>query len=72
MRAVRAIVQAEAVPVHRRLKIALVDDVDLDLRALRHPNRGAGDRAVVGQHSHRRIADALGHRRDLQVERGAV
>ena len=34
VRAVGAVVQAQAVPVHRRLQVALVDDVDLDLRAL--------------------------------------
>ena len=68
VRAVRAVVQAQAVPVHRRLEIALVDDVDLDLRALRHAQRRAGDRAVVGQHAHVRVADALGDRRDPQLE----
>ena len=71
VRAVGAVVEAQAMPVHRRLEIALVDDVDLDLRALRHAQRRARDRAVVGQHAHVRVADALGDRRDPQLERPA-
>ena len=47
-------------------------DVDEDLRALRDPQRRAGDRAVVGEHPHGGVADALGHRRDPQREAVAV
>ena len=36
------------------------------------PQRRAGDGAVVGEHPHRRVADALGHRRDAQREPVAV
>jgi hypothetical protein len=70
--AVVAVLQPQPVPVHGRLQVTLVDDVDLDLRSLRHPQRGARDRAVVGQHPHRRVAQLLGDRRDLQIERVAV
>ena len=41
-----------------------------ELGPLRHPQRRAGDGAVVGEHPHRRVADALGHRRDAQRECG--
>ena len=59
VRAVGAVVEAQAVPVHRRLEIALVDDVDLDLRALRHAQGRSWHRAVVGEHAHLGVADAL-------------
>ena len=54
--------------MNRPLQVALVDDVDHDLRALLHPEGRPGDRAVVGQHAHAGVADALGHRRDVKVE----
>ena len=37
-----------------------------------NPQRRAGDGAVVGEHPHGRVADALGHRRDAQREPVAV
>ncbi len=66
MGAIGAVVQAQAMPVHRLLQVALVDDVDLDLRALADLQRRPGNRAVVGQHPHRGVAEPLAHRRDPQ------
>ena len=72
MGSVVAVLEPQPVPVDGGLHVALVLDVDDDLRALLHLERGAGDRAVVGQHPHRRVAKPLGHRRDPQVELIAV
>ena len=72
VRAVEAVLQAQPVPVDGRLHVALVLDVDQQLRPLGNPQRRAGDGAVVGEHPHRRVADALGHRRDAQREAVAV
>ena len=68
VRAVGAVVQAQAVPVHRLLQVAVVDDVDLDLRALADLQRRPGNRAVVGQHPHGGVAEPLAHRRDPQLK----
>ena len=62
--AVVAVLEPQTVPVHRRLEVALVDDVDDELRALADAERRAGYRSVVGDHAHGVAADALGHRRD--------
>jgi hypothetical protein len=58
--------------VHGRFEIALVGDVDGDRRVLRHLERRSGHRAVVGEHPHRRIADPLLDRDDLELVRVAV
>jgi hypothetical protein len=58
--------------VDRRLRIALVLDVDDDLRTFPHLQGRSWDRTVVGQHPHGRVAEPLGHRRDAQVEVVAV
>ncbi len=58
--------------MHGRLQIALVADVDDELRPFAHAERRAGDGAVVGEHADSRAADALRHRRDPQLERVAV
>ena len=50
----------------------MVRHVDGDRRALRDLERRAGDRAVVGQHPHRRVADPLLDRHDLELELVAV
>jgi hypothetical protein len=71
-RPVVAVLQSQAVPVHRGLDVALVDDVDGELGALSDPERGSWDRAVVGEHADRRVAEPLRHRRDAQVEPCAV
>jgi hypothetical protein len=71
VRAVVAVLEPQAVPVHGRLEIAAVDDVDLDLRALPHLERGSRDGSVVREHAHRRLVDPLAHRRDLERERVA-
>ena len=54
------------------LHVALVLDVDDDLRALLDFENRPGDRAVVGQHPHDAVADALGHGPDAEVELIAV
>ena len=68
VRSVVAVLEPQPVPVDRRFRVALVLDVDDDLGALAHLERRTGDRAVVGEHPHRGVADPLGDRRDLQVE----
>ena len=68
VRAVEAVLQTQPVPVDGRLHVALVLDVDKQLRPLGNPQGRAGDGAVVGEHPDRRVADALGHRRDAQRE----
>jgi hypothetical protein len=68
MRAVEAVLTPQPVPVHGRLHVALVLDVDEDLGALCDPERRAGDGAIVGEHPHGHMADALGDRGDGQRE----
>jgi hypothetical protein len=60
------------VPVHRRLQIGFVGDVDHDLRALTHTQGGAWDGTVVGKHPQGRIAELLRHRSDPQLKDIAV
>ena len=72
VRAVVAVLQAQAVPVDGRFEVALVDDVHDELRALGHAQRRPGDGAVVGDHPHGVVADPLGDRRDPELERVAV
>ena len=62
----------EAVPVHGCLQIAAVRDVDGHGRALRELQRRSGNRSVVGEHAHRRVADSLRNGGDLEVEGVAV
>ena len=61
VRAVVAVVEPQAVPVDRGLHVALVFDLDGDLRAFGDPQHRAGNRAVVGEHPHDVIADPLGN-----------
>ena len=72
VRAVVAVLQTQPVPVHGRLQVALVDDVHDELRAFAHAQRRAGDRPVVGDHSHGVVADALRDGRDPELEGVAV
>ena len=72
VRSVVAVLEPQAVPVHGRVEVAVVGHVDGDRRALRDPQRRAGDRAVVGEHPHRRVADPLLDRHDLELELVAV
>jgi hypothetical protein len=58
--------------VDGRLHVALVLDVDDDLRALLHLEDRPRDRVVVGQHPHGVLADALGDRPDPEAELVAV
>jgi hypothetical protein len=55
-------------PVHGLLQVAVVDDIDLDLRALADLQRRPGDGAVVSQHPHGGVAELLAHGRDPQLE----
>ena len=70
--AVVAVLDPHAVPVHGRLQVTLVHHIDDDLRPLPHSQRRAGDRTVVGEHPHSRIAEPLRHRSDPQLEHIAV
>ncbi len=67
-----AVVEPQPVPVHRRLQIGFVGDVDDDLRALAYTQGGAWYGTVVGKHPHGRIAELLRHRTDPQLEDIAV
>jgi hypothetical protein len=68
MRAVVAVIQPEPVPVNGRRVVALVFDVDHDLRALLDLEDRTRDRVVVGQHSHLGPGEVLDHRRYSQIE----
>src|SRR6266704_5417018 len=59
--AIEAVLQAQAVPMHRGFQIRLVGKMDGHFAALRHLQGGPGDRAVVGQHLDGELADALAH-----------
>ena len=72
VRAVESVFKPEAVPVHGCLQIAAVRDVDGHGRALRELQRRSGNRSVVGEHAHRRVADSLRNGGDLEVEGVAV
>ena len=79
VRAVVAVVQPQPVPVHRRLQVALVVDVDDDLRALRAPaasGRGSSRCRRASAPSRRRCAWSparcaarSGHRRPARPPR---
>jgi hypothetical protein len=60
------------VPVHSRVDVAPVGDVDGDRGALRDLQRRAGNGAVVGEHPHSCVADLLLDRDDLEPELVAV
>ena len=68
VRSVVAVLEPQPVPVHRGLHVALVLHVHDDLGAFPDLQRGPGDRSVVGQHPHRRVAEPVGHRGDPQIE----
>jgi hypothetical protein len=70
VRAVVAVVQPQPMPVNRGLQVALVLYVDDDLRAFGDAQRRTRDGAVVGEHSHGGVTDALGHRRETQTRSG--
>ena len=72
VRAVEAVLEAQAVPVHRRLEVAAVGDVDGDRRALRHLQGRSGNRAVVGEHAYGGVTDLLLDGEDLEPELLAV
>jgi hypothetical protein len=72
MGAVVAVLKSEAMPMHGRVHIALVEDVDLDLRPLRQFENRPGYRAVVGEHPHQAVADLLDHWRDAKFDAVAI
>jgi hypothetical protein len=72
MRAVIAVIQPQPMPVHSRRVVALVLDVDDDLRTLLDLEHGPRDRAVVGQHPHLSSGQLLDHWGNAQVELVAI
>ena len=68
VRAVEAVLEPEAVPVHGRVDVAVVRHMDGDRRALRNLQRRAGHGAVVGEHSHGVVAHSFPYGGDLEVE----
>jgi hypothetical protein len=63
-----AVLQPQPMPMHSRVQVTVVGDVDDELAALADLEGGAGDGAVVAQHPHPGLAEALGHRPDPQIE----
>ena len=72
VRSVESVLEPKAVPVHGRLEVSVVRDVDSRRRPLRELQRRTRDRPVVGQHPHGRVADDLAHRGDLEADLVAV
>ena len=68
MGSVVLVLEPKAVPVDRRLQIALVLGMDDDLRAFLHLQGRTGDGAVVGQHSHPAAGKVFDDRGDAEVE----
>ena len=62
------VLQAQPMPVHGRVQITLVGDVDDHLGPLLHLQRRARDGAVVAQHPHGGLAQRFRHWADPQVE----
>jgi hypothetical protein len=58
--------------VHRRVHVALIDNVDNELRALPNPEYRTRDRPVIREHSYGRAADPFLHRRDPEIELRAI
>ena len=55
-------------PVHGRLQVAFVRDVDHDLGSFRDFQRRPRDRPVVGEHPHGVASELLGHGSDAQID----
>ena len=72
VRAVVTVLEPQSVPVHGRIDVAAVRDVDGDRRVLGHFQRRAGDGAVVGKHAHDVVPDLLPDWCDLEIELVAV
>ena len=72
VRAVVAVFEPQPVPVHRRLQVAVVHDVDDELASPRGRAASGRDRAVVGEHPHRRVAEPLRNRRDAELQFAVV
>ena len=72
VRAVVAVFEPQSVPVHGRIDVAAVRDVDGDRRVLGHFQRRARDRAVIGKHAHGGVPDLLPDWCDLEIELVAV
>ena len=72
VRSVVAVLEPQPVPMDGRLQIAVVDDLDRDLRSLADAQRRTGDGAVVGEHAHSRVGELLRDGRDPQLDRVVV
>ena len=70
--AVVTIVQSQAVPVHRPFHIAIVTNIDNDLRALLDSQSRARNGTVVGEHPNFRAANVRGDGCNPEVESLAV
>src|SRR3954465_6349834 len=55
-------------PMHGRVEVAAVLDLDLNLRAFRYAHRRTRNRSVVAKHPHDVLADLLRNRLDAQCE----
>ena len=66
--AVIAVLEPQAVPVNGGLEVAVVGDAHRRRRALGDLERRPRHRTVVRQHPHRRVADPLLDRDDLELE----
>ena len=70
--AVEAVFEAQAVPVQRRVDVTEVGRLDRHLAVLVDVQGRAGDRAVVAEHPHLGVAEALADRLDRDLVRLAV
>ena len=70
--AVVLVLQPQPVPVHGGVQVAVVGDIDDDLRSLLDTKRGTGDRAVVAEHPNGAVAKPLGYRSNAKVNRVPV
>jgi hypothetical protein len=70
--AVVAVLQTQSVPVHCRVQIAVIGDLDGDLAALLDLQRRPGNGAVVAQHPYGGFTQPLGHRLHAKIKSVAV
>jgi hypothetical protein len=59
-------------PVHGRVQVTLIRDMDNDLGALSDLEGGTGDGAVVAQHADGAVAEPFGDGPDVEVQGAAV
>jgi hypothetical protein len=65
---VEAVLQPQAMPVHRRLDVAVVAGMHGDLRPLLNMQGRSGDGAVVGEHPQVGAVQALADWTDAEVQ----